>query len=105
MFYTYLTLLRKICDTFYLFVDNFANSLILNIFLTNTIFLKKYNFLQKFKSLNERKCESVWKCKRVNSEIDFCTERDDLRAVGAKVALHTPDHPPSRKPLHFLLSF
>ena len=33
--------------------------------------------------------ESVWKCKRVNSEIDFCTECADLRAVGAKVALHT----------------
>ena len=89
---------NKKSDSFYLFVDNFDNSLILNIFL------KKYKFLQKFESLNERKCESVWKCKRVNSEIDFCTERADLRAVGAKVALHTPDHPPLRKPLHFLLS-
>ena len=38
----------------------------------------------------------------MNSEIYFCT---DLRAVGAKVALHTPDHPPLRKPLHFFCPF
>ena len=38
----------------------------------------------------------------MNSEIDFCT---DLCAVGAKVALHTPDHPPLRKPLHFFCPF
>ena len=55
-----------------------------------------------YKSVKVWMRESVWKCKRVNSEIDFCT---DLRAVGAKVALHTPDHPPLRKPLHFFCPF
>ena len=49
------------------------------------------------------KCESVWKCKRVNSKLDFCTERADLRAVGAKVTLHTPDYPPLRKPFSSVL--
>ena len=55
-----------------------------------------------YKSVKVWMRESVWKCKRVNSEIDFCT---DLRAVGAKVALQTPDHPPLRKPLHFFCPF
>ena len=82
------------CWHFLHIFDNFDNSLLFRHFL------KKLTMF--FKSVKVWMRESVWKSKRVNSEIDFCT---DLRAVGAKVALHTPDHPPLRKPLHFFCPF